>query len=756
MNSLSEVPVEGLLNHSYVLLISMDGKILYKNEKWNTVIGSNDAIQSVFDLITPFEIPKLKAVITHLAESHESSVSYSFKANNLFGNENCFEAKFYFFQDETENKILILADNVTDNVRLTNRLIFGFENSSDVIYEIDILNKRYNYVSPACFELFEITPEQALNIRPGELESRIHIDDYNAVHNHFRSICKMPGSGKKSFFIRYRYHHSRSGLKWVIDRHTVFYNSNSKPYLLIGNIRDITDLQYSYEMVARNERMFKGIVENSIDIISMLDRDGVIKFISPSIEPILGYKPEEIINKHPFEFIDPSMHEEVAKTMKALLENPGQVIESEMYFRYVTGRDVYLRSKFINYLDEPHIKAILGSTQDITGQKLSELKLKESFTELNHIINNTDDPIWSVDHEMKLTVFNQAFKSMIEQFFGFTPEAGQHLFDTIVEHGHPDQTECRMYFQAALNGNKIQFDRVYEFGNLRVSMDYSISPLCNPEGMVTGVTCFGRNITDKVVIHQQLQNQNEELKKANRELDRFVYSMSHDLRSPVASALGLVQVMELETKEADALKHLHMLKRRLSRLDSLIDDILVFVKQRKEELKPEEIDFYEMVEFILENRGYREETPDIELTVKLENNFPVVTDRAKLTTILENLISNAIKYRDPVKGTLKLHISCSPSAEQVIIKVKDNGIGVADKHKEKIFDMFFRASSLSNGSGLGLYIVKENLESMQGSIQLESVLMEGSLFTVQFRNYFQFNSINQPHDESTKNHLDNR
>lgn len=105
MNSLSEVPVEGLLNHSYVLLISMDGKILYKNEKWNTVIGSNDAIQSVFDLITPFEIPKLKAVITHLAESHESSVSYSFKANNLFGNENCFEAKFYFFQDETENKI---------------------------------------------------------------------------------------------------------------------------------------------------------------------------------------------------------------------------------------------------------------------------------------------------------------------------------------------------------------------------------------------------------------------------------------------------------------------------------------------------------------------------------------------------------------------------------------------------------------------------------------------------------------------------
>ncbi len=755
MNPLIKIPVEGLISHSYLLLISSDGSILFKNEKWNTITGKGNSFQSVFDLVCPFEIPKLKNTFEKIIGRHGSSVTHSFKLNSYYSDEIYFEAKFYSYLDDTDVKILLMADDVTDKVRLTNRLLFGFENNKDVIYEMDIRNRRYNYVSPACYELFEITPEEALNTRPGTLEYKIHTEDFLAVHDHFRNICKLPGIGKKSFYIKYRYFHSQSGLKWVIDRHTVFYNSRSQPYLMIGNIRDISDLEFSYERVARNERMFKGIVDNSIDIITMIDRYGIIKFVSPSVEPILGYKPEEIINRHPFEIMDSSMHGEVSRTMQQLLENPGKVIESEMYFKYASGRDVYLKSKFINYLDDPHVQAILGSTQDITEQKLNEQKLKDSYTELYHIINNSDDPIWSVDSEMRLTVFNEAFVEMVQDFYGFIPMRGQQLFDTIVEYGNPDQTECRNNFCTALTGKKIRFERIYEFDNSKVIMDYSVSPLYNSEGVVTGATCFGRNITEKVLIHLQLKEQNDELTKANRELDRFVYSMSHDLRSPVASALGLIQVMELETEDADVLRHVHMLKKRLSRLDALIDDILVFAKQRKEDVKLSRIDFDELIEDIFENRGYRDETSDLELNVHTESDVPIITDLARLTTVMENLISNAIKYRDNIKTTLKLDISCSASADQVIIKVKDNGIGIADKHKEKIFDMFYRASSLSNGSGLGLYIVKENLESMQGSIQLESVLMEGSLFTVQFKNHFNSNLINHSH-ESIKNHLDNR
>ncbi|MFN7013504.1 MAG: PAS domain S-box protein, partial [Bacteroidia bacterium] len=279
-------------------------------------------------------------------------------------------------------------------------------------------------------------------------------------------------------------------------------------------IRDLSDLELTSESLRRNEKMFQGIVENSIDIITMLNRHGVLTFISPSVEPILGYKPEELINKHPFEFMDASMHGEVMATMQKLLDNPGQVINSEMYFKYASGRDVYLKSKFVNYLDEPNINAILGSTQDITGQKNFEKKLKDSYASLHYIINNTDDPIWSLDTEMKLTVFNRAFTDLVQKFFGFRPEVGQHLFDTIVEKGNPDQTECRQYFRKALDGQAVRFERVYEVENEKVYMDYSICPLYNAEGLLTGATSFGRNITEKVFIRQQLEVQNEELKKA--------------------------------------------------------------------------------------------------------------------------------------------------------------------------------------------------------------------------------------------------
>lgn len=755
MNPQIEIPVDVLISHSYLLLLNSDGTVFYKNQKWNTMADIKCFPHSVFDLVCPFEITKLKHSFEKLINAPGSSDTHTISINNLNGVKIFLEARFYSYQNDGKVNILMLADNITDKVRLTNRLLFGFENSNDVIYEMDILNRRYNYVSPACYELFEITPEEALNIRPGALEYKIHPEDFRAVSEHFRHTCKKPGLGKKNFFIKYRYLHSRSGVKWVIDRHTVFYNNQSQPYLMIGSIRDISDLQFSYELVARSEKMFKGIVDNSIDIITMIDRNGIIKFVSPSVEPILGYKPEEIVNRHPFEIIDPTMHEEVSRTMHQLLENPGKVIESEMYFKYASGRDVYLKSKFVNHLDDPHIHAILGSTQDITEQKLNEQKLQQSYQELHFIINNSDDPIWSVDKNLRLITFNKAYIEMMEWFFGFRPEKGHAIFDEVVSHGFPDQTECRLQFLSALQGNRIRFERTYEIGQDKIIMDYALSPVFDQEGLVTGATCIGRNITDMIKINRKLQEQNEQLQKINRELDRFVYSMSHDLRSPVASALGLIQVMEQEAEGTDSLKHIHMLKKRLSRLDALIDDILVFVKQRKEEMNPERIDFDELIEYVFESRGFLEETPEFELSVHTDITIPIVTDRARLVTIMENLISNAIKYRDVMKEKLKIHISCCSSSEKVEIKVKDNGIGIADKHKEKIFDMFYRATTLGNGSGLGLYIVKENLDSMQGSICVDSVLMEGSVFTVQFKNHFNSIPITSL-DESVKNHLDNR
>lgn len=740
-------------NHHYLLILEKDGSICFINAQWQAALRTEVKPGSVYELMDDSCASKVKELMTRISDREGKEASVKLTFSNFLGKDDAFEVKFYSFSNNGRIKILMQFFDITDQIRLSERLLFEFENSPDVSYELDIKNKRYNYVSPACFEVFELTPEQALQTRPGALDYKVHPEDYNNVHTHFRNICKQYGSGKKNFFIRYRIFHSTKGLRWVIDRHTVFYNPKSEPFLLLGNIRDITDAHTAYEKSIQNEKLFKGIIENSFEIVSLIDRYGTIKFVNPSVEPILGLKPEEIINKNSFSILPAYVHDEVKRTLEEVLRHPEKMVESEICLQNQTGDWVYLKSKFANYLDEPHIQFILGSTQDITAQKRYEQQLKDSSANLNIIINNTDDPIWSVDKDLRLIVFNQAFAGMIQQFFGFKPEIGQAVFDAIVAHGHPDQSECRNHFLQALTGLKIRFERVYEFENRHVYMDYFISPLVNAEGEVTGVTCYGRNITDKVLMFHRLEEQNEALRKMNYDLDRFVYSMSHDLRSPVASALGLIQIMELETEDTDSLKHVHMIKKRLNRLDALIADILEFSKQRKDEFLPEPVNLFELIEEVMETHFYKDELPGLDLSVDFSADFPVCTDRGRLTKVLENLISNAVKYRDNAKANLSIKISGYSNLQETVIQVKDNGIGIADKHKEKIFDMFFRATNLSKGSGLGLYIVKECLDSMQGSIQVESTLLEGSVFTVRFKNHFNLDLVKQL-NESDKNHLD--
>jgi signal transduction histidine kinase len=244
------------------------------------------------------------------------------------------------------------------------------------------------------------------------------------------------------------------------------------------------------------------------------------------------------------------------------------------------------------------------------------------------------------------------------------------------------------------------------------------------------------DMTDWKKSEQKLEQQYKELEKTNIELDRFVYSTSHDLRAPLKSMLGLIKLTKADAEPGNRELHkrLDMLNKSVTRLDDFIEEILDYSRNARLEVAKDEINFEELIQEIRANHKFMEEAKGLNLQVKIQQQGKFVSDKRRLKVVLNNLISNAIKYSDvsKEKSFVKIFVECR--GENAIATVEDNGIGIAEKDKVKIFEMFYRASTLSSGSGLGLYIVKETIEKLGGAIYLESELNKGTKFTVTIPN----------------------
>ena len=231
---------------------------------------------------------------------------------------------------------------------------------------------------------------------------------------------------------------------------------------------------------------------------------------------------------------------------------------------------------------------------------------------------------------------------------------------------------------------------------------------------------------------RQLVNSNAMLSKSNEELDRFVYSTSHDLRAPLASVLGLISLGD-RTENIDEIKrYLGMMQQRVNSLDHFIKDITDYSRNNRLHVNLTKIKLYSLAQEIWESLRFTPGADLIRFQVNVPLELEVETDSTRLRTILSNLISNAIRYHDHRKENKYIQLSFHQTEQSFSLHVEDNGQGIDPQYQKKIFDMFFRAHENSQGSGLGLYIVKETITKLSGTIQLQSIPSQGSTFTVKF------------------------
>ncbi|WP_188467222.1 ATP-binding protein [Marivirga lumbricoides] len=238
------------------------------------------------------------------------------------------------------------------------------------------------------------------------------------------------------------------------------------------------------------------------------------------------------------------------------------------------------------------------------------------------------------------------------------------------------------------------------------------------------------DITEKKIKEEEIQEKNSLLEKTNAELDRFVYSVSHDLRAPLNSIQGLINISDT-TEDSQELKQLmSMMKNRVKKLYSFIDEIINFARNSRTEIIKEPVNLFAITSDAFDNAQFREQAVAIDFRILVDKELSINTDKGRISIVLNNLIDNAIKYHRHSQPGKFIALKAINDTNAVIIQIIDNGQGIPLQAQDKIFDMFYRASDTSKGSGLGLYIVKEMIERIGGEIFLQSEPGEGTTFSI--------------------------
>lgn len=266
-----------------------------------------------------------------------------------------------------------------------------------------------------------------------------------------------------------------------------------------------------------------------------------------------------------------------------------------------------------------------------------------------------------------------------------------------------------------------------EGGYLLEWIGYDITNFMEAQSISLRYTDRLRQFIKQVCDHDHM------LQDAYEGLETFVYKVAHDLKDPIASVLGLIDLASEEEDLPVIRSYQKMQQTSLIRLNKFIHDVLDYARNSRKDIQIQPIDVESLLKEITE--PYQQaDFNHVSLKIKIHQEIFLMTDRMRLKIILQNLISNAFKYMNPFAQQPEVIISAIVQEDTAVIEVSDNGIGIAPQYQDKIFDMFFRATDRKSGTGLGLYIVKEIVQRLQGRINVKSAVGQGTTFFLQIPN----------------------
>jgi signal transduction histidine kinase/ligand-binding sensor domain-containing protein len=239
------------------------------------------------------------------------------------------------------------------------------------------------------------------------------------------------------------------------------------------------------------------------------------------------------------------------------------------------------------------------------------------------------------------------------------------------------------------------------------------------------------------LVHQRTEKLNEtihQLNKTIKELDAFVYSASHDLIAPLKSVMGLVELARRQNTQPEIGGYIDHIERSIKKLEDVINNMIQYSQNSSLEILNEEVNLYELVQECFADIRFLPGLEAVSFEVDINKDTIVKSDRKRLKIIVNNLISNSVKYQDDRKESHQVRITFERGKTTWKLEVYDNGIGIDKQYLSRVFEMFYRATDRSKGSGLGLYIVKETVERLYGEIYVDSEKGQWTKFTMAIPN----------------------
>jgi PAS domain S-box-containing protein len=238
------------------------------------------------------------------------------------------------------------------------------------------------------------------------------------------------------------------------------------------------------------------------------------------------------------------------------------------------------------------------------------------------------------------------------------------------------------------------------------------------------------NITARKQAEETVLKQNEVLERINADLESLVYKITHDIKSPINSIKGLINLSRLVQGEEELRTYLDLMGKSIGQLGGYVHDIIEVSRSTRHVTIPEKVNFEQIIGEIVDSIDHMDERQNVDIRRSIRQSRDFYSDRNLLHTILANLVTNAVIYHDNTKDSPYVEISVEVHDQGAKISVGDNGQGIGSAHMQKIFQKFYRANSSRQGSGLGLFLVKESVERLEGSIDVSSKPGSGTVFTL--------------------------
>lgn len=454
------------------------------------------------------------------------------------------------------------------------------------------------------------------------------------------------------------------------------------------------------------------------------------------IQGVYGYKRDEVGNnsKWWFDRIHPEDSIRMSVKLYAFLEQKTQKWQDEYRFKCRDGSYKYVLDRgFLVFNEKGEPIRMIGAMQDITKQKKEEQRLRL----LETVITNTKDAVVITDSDnSKLSIpaivfVNQAFTNMsgyvYDDVIGKSP---------IIFFGEKsDPAEIEKLTQCILLKKECEVELIsYKKSGEEYWVRFSMVPVFNAEKEHTHWISIQRDVTERKLQEKEREQLINELTQNNKDLRQFSYITSHNLRAPLSNLIGLLQLLEeipLGNEELQQImdgfsKSTYLLNETISDLGKVV------IIRDNPSIEKQHIAIRESIENVMNQINIMITSNNLKVDYNIIAT-DVYSNKAYFESIMLNLLTNAIKYKSESRE-LNISIGTTENDDYTILRFSDNGIGIdLDKFRDKVFGLYQRFHNYPDSKGLGLYLVKSQIESMGGEISIESKVDEGTTFIIKFR-----------------------